>query len=677
MKRIYTLLVAAMAAVCGALADDVTITEVEFSLDVSKIDYFAGNFEGNVQDAITKNISVASDAEYTLTSKSLCFVRDVTGVQAVNRGVALIGANASREYLVFVTLTPKEGYTFSDTDYASISVKWNGSSVTPHFIGHNSYGKFIEVAVKLGAWATSTVATHTLTVANATYNDEDFTGGSVAEGVKLTLTANTAATGYKFSGWNCTGITLDDATSNVAKFTMPANDVTIEATYVEQVVETLTAVTFTLPIDEIEYQIGVKESTVLQNIKSKTTIESSDKYGKISYNFGLLYKTTGGSFSGVGNDETTIGTRTDFYDGKEEYYACIVFKTSSDAIIFTPDASALTVTYNGAVITPTKVESKGRYLFVYIPLGDPAAAAETLYTLTCVNAAPESYPYQTFSGGDYAEGASVTFRAKTPNAGEQFDHWEATGITLSEEQKTAELLTITMPANAVTITAVYKKIDYKIIIADDIKNGEVSVTSGTATANYGDEVALTVTPATGYELEQLEVKWVSGGTVTVSEDYKFTMPNAHVKISATFKKVNYTITIASDIANGEVSVTSGAATAQMGDEVALTITPATGYELDVLSVKNESGGTVTLSEDYKFTMPASNVTVTATFKAVTPTALQTAELMGIYAENGRIYGTDGMQIFTLTGQNVTEMNGSLCGVYIVKVGEKAQKVFVK
>ncbi len=595
MKRIYTLLVAAMAAVCGAWADDVTITEVEFSLDVSNIGYFAGNFEGNVQSAIRNNISVASDAGYTLTNEFLCFVRNVTSVQAVNRGVALIGANASREYLVGVNLTPKEGYTFSDTDYASISVKWNGSSVTPHYIGYNSYWKIIEVYVKLGAWTTSTVATHTLTVANATYNSEDFTGGSVAEGVKLTLTANTAATGYKFNGWTYTGITLDDATSNVAEFTMPANNVTIEATYVEQVVETLTAVTFTLPINEIEYQIGTKESTVLANIQNKTTNESSDKYDK--YSFGLLYKTTEGSFSSVGKDETTIGTRTDFYDGKEEYYAYIVFRTSSDAIIFTPDASALTVTYNGAVVTPTKVESKGRYLDIIISLGEPAAATETLYTLTCVNAANQSYPNEIFSGGNYAEGASVTFRAKSPAVGERFDHWDATGIELSDSEKTAELITIAMPANAVTITAVYKKIDYKIIIADDIENGAVSVTSGAATANYDDEVALTVTPATGYELEQLEVKTVSGGTVTLSEDYKFTMPSEHVKISATFK-------------------------------------------------------------------------------AKTATALSTTQTLDLRTENGRVICAQEFQIFTLTGQNVTEMNGQLNGVYIVKVGDKAQKVVV-
>ncbi len=58
------------------------------------------------------------------------------------------------------------------------------------------------------------------------------------------------------------------------------------------------------------------------------------------------------------------------------------------------------------------------------------------------------------------------------------------------------------------------------------------------------------------------------------------------------------------------------------------------------------------------------------------TALQPAESIALYTESGRIICAQEFQIFTLTGQNVTEMNGSLCGVYIVKVGDKAQKVVV-
>jgi len=48
----------------------------------------------------------------------------------------------------------------------------------------------------------------------------------------------------------------------------------------------------------------------------------------------------------------------------------------------------------------------------------------------------------------------------------------------------------------------------------------------------------------------------------------------------------------------------------------------------------------------------------------------------IFAANGRIYGADDMRIYTVLGLDVTRQNGSLCGVYIVKVGDKAQKVVV-
>ncbi len=50
----------------------------------------------------------------------------------------------------------------------------------------------------------------------------------------------------------------------------------------------------------------------------------------------------------------------------------------------------------------------------------------------------------------------------------------------------------------------------------------------------------------------------------------------------------------------------------------------------------------------------------------------------IYAKDGTIYGAEDLQIFNLVGQDVTHQNGQLNnGVYLVKVGEKVQKVFVR
>ncbi len=59
------------------------------------------------------------------------------------------------------------------------------------------------------------------------------------------------------------------------------------------------------------------------------------------------------------------------------------------------------------------------------------------------------------------------------------------------------------------------------------------------------------------------------------------------------------------------------------------------------------------------------------------TPLAQVEIEGLYTTAGRIICDGEFQIFDLLGRNVTRQNGSLNGVYIVKVGEKAQKMVVK
>lgn len=77
-------------------------------------------------------------------------------------------------------------------------------------------------------------------------------------------------------------------------------------------------------------------------------------------------------------------------------------------------------------------------------------------------------------------------------------------------------------------------------------------------------------------------------------------------------KVGYTVTV-SDSENG--SVTADKEVAAANDTITLTSAPAEGYELDELTVTDASGAAVTVNADNTFTMPASNVTVAATFKA--------------------------------------------------------------
>ncbi|MGN0186884.1 MAG: hypothetical protein ACI392_03955, partial [Paludibacteraceae bacterium] len=61
----------------------------------------------------------------------------------------------------------------------------------------------------------------------------------------------------------------------------------------------------------------------------------------------------------------------------------------------------------------------------------------------------------------------------------------------------------------------------------------------------------------------------------------------------------------------------------------------------------------------------------------TTTALDAVASPQIYAVDGRIVCAGECRIYDLLGRDVTRLNGSLHGVYVVKVGEAAVKVVVK
>ena len=78
--------------------------------------------------------------------------------------------------------------------------------------------------------------------------------------------------------------------------------------------------------------------------------------------------------------------------------------------------------------------------------------------------------------------------------------------------------------------------------------------------------------------------------------------------------LTYANALAITIAESEGgSVTASPSAAAEGATVTLTVTPAEGYELASITVKDASENEVTVNDDNTFTMPATDVTVTATF----------------------------------------------------------------
>ena len=164
----------------------------------------------------------------------------------------------------------------------------------------------------------------------------------------------------------------------------------------------------------------------------------------------------------------------------------------------------------------------------------------------------------------------------------------------------------------VTLYFTIKQGVHNVNITTD-ENGQV--TADPASGVQGTSITLTVKPNPGYELETLTVDGVDKTEDVTNNTFSFTMPDADVAVNATFKAIDYTITV-NQGENGTIAVVDNKTTAHYGDVITLTNTPNEDCVFVSYTVTDGEGNPVTV-ENNQFTMPASNVTVTATFRALT------------------------------------------------------------
>lgn len=93
--------------------------------------------------------------------------------------------------------------------------------------------------------------------------------------------------------------------------------------------------------------------------------------------------------------------------------------------------------------------------------------------------------------------------------------------------------------------------------------------------------------------------------------------NKKLTISAEPATQKYNITVASNITNG--TVTPSKTSLAAGETFTVTVTPDNGYVLNAITVTDADGKSVAATDEstHTYTMPASNVTVSATFKVKT------------------------------------------------------------
>lgn len=242
-------------------------------------------------------------------------------------------------------------------------------------------------------------------------------------------------------------------------------------------------------------------------------------------------------------------------------------------------------------------------------------------------------------------------------------------------------LTITTPSNG-TITA---------------KVGEEPVSSGSE-IEEGKTVTITAAPEDNYIFSgwTVEGATVEDATATTTT---FVVGQSNITVSAAFKSadIEYDVNVATGITGGTVEVDK--AKAKAGEEVTITATPTGTNVLRTLTVKGDTSGEEVTVTDKKFTMPAEDVTVNATFGApiakITITASSVTNFDSSYAEynwtadgvSGTMYayrggssGAYNMQ-FNSTPQvhNTTAIPGYIRSIKITKAStgsERSWSVYV-
>ncbi|MGR5590275.1 SpaA isopeptide-forming pilin-related protein [Peptoniphilus grossensis] len=186
--------------------------------------------------------------------------------------------------------------------------------------------------------------------------------------------------------------------------------------------------------------------------------------------------------------------------------------------------------------------------------------------------------------------------------GKEFDGWLVNG----QKKNPGDRITVT---SDLTVTAQWRnKAPEQVTVS--FSPGEGSGTMADEKVDVGSNYIL---PANGFNAPNgkefdawsvNEERKNPGDSITV---------NADTRITALWKDKapeTYNITVNNPQVGGTVTVPTSA---KAGDEVTITASPNEGYVLDKFTVTKDADGSELQVKDGKFTMPASNVTVTATF----------------------------------------------------------------
>ena len=471
-----------------------------------------------------------------------------------------------------------------------------------------------------------TPETHIVTVNDGQVSG-DFTAGST-----MTVTANDrTAEGYQFGGWyvDSMNASLDDAAAMEAHFTMPDADVTLTATY--NAIQTDAPETQTETAVQTEAQT---EAAIQTEAQTETATQTEAQ--------------TEAATQTEAQTEAAIQTEAQTETAAQE--------VQTEAQVATPETQAVekysvTVTNEGigngeyqageTVTVEAPAENAAGQIFDFwtveqadVQLADPAQAVTTFVmpqeavTLTPVytaqrtvtvdentTVAPTAEELKTT-----AAGSAVTVTAKDLTASNQvFAGWTAEAskagqpVSVVFADATAATTTFTLPdCDTLNIKANYKTKTYKVTVANGLIN------NASTELDCAPDTSVTVTANPGPEGQTFS-KWVINdgaydiGDAAYEQTIWLTVKDQDLNIRAEYEGIQYTVTVKDGTANYEKCVS--------GAGVTLTANKApSGYEFDYWSVDTQNASLAdAYSASTTFTMPTSDVTVSAHYKQISYT----------------------------------------------------------
>ena len=407
-------------------------------------------------------------------------------------------------------------------------------------------------------------------------------------GTEITLVP-TPADGYKLAAWDVQDAESNTVTVTNNKFTMPSSNVTVDATF-----KYLNSIT----VNDAEHgSVSASPTTAIEGETVTLTVTPDANYQLAS----ITAKDAGDNnvaISGTGNTRTfTMPTSAVTVTPTFEVQPGSVLKpfTVAEALEYIEnDGSATTNMYVKGIISTIEsaaVESS-TYLNYYI--SDDGSTTDQLYVYKGKNLNNTAFT----AVGNIAVGDNVVIVGK-------LTEYSSTPEFTKDNYLVSQVRNFTLTLDAMTNGSATVEVNGESQTPNG--DGEVTVASGST-------VTMTAVPVSGYTF----AKWSSTNT---SEDnstdnpLEFTMPFDDVVIAATFvnPNVEYDIVVDDDVTGGTIEADKN--TAKKDETVTLTATPAANYVFGSWDVQDESSNTITVTNN-QFTMPASDVTVTATFKKV-------------------------------------------------------------